>query len=82
MIFICRNPQIAQKGSQVTTLSRHELWKEGHVNKEGQIDNENVQQVWDRCVSNIFLNCKLSALIFIYFDSLVINNIYFLMYMP
>ncbi|XP_054776612.1 uncharacterized protein LOC129285091 [Prosopis cineraria] len=40
---------IAQQGSQIVTLSRHILWKEGHVNKEGQIDNENVQRVWKEC---------------------------------
>ena len=63
MIYSCPYAQIAEKGAEVSEIPRHELWKEGHVNKEGQIDNEHVQQVWNKCVCNNFLNCKLLTLI-------------------
>ena len=37
-------------GSSESTISRHILWKEARVNKEGVIDNERVQKVWNDCV--------------------------------
>ena len=37
-------------GSSQSTISRHILWKEAHVNKQGVIDNERVQKVWNDCV--------------------------------
>ncbi|XP_057446635.1 uncharacterized protein LOC130738591 [Lotus japonicus] len=40
---------IEEEGSYVTSLPRHVLWRAGHVNKQGLIDNPNVQQVWDKC---------------------------------
>ncbi|XP_073224435.1 uncharacterized protein [Cicer arietinum] len=32
-------------------LDRHILWKEAHVNKDGVVDNENVQKIIELCVS-------------------------------
>ncbi|KAK7243890.1 hypothetical protein RIF29_38703 [Crotalaria pallida] len=41
---------LQETGSGLTSIQRHILWKAARVNKEGVIDNENVQQVWDKCV--------------------------------
>nr|KYP75215.1 Wall-associated receptor kinase-like 4 [Cajanus cajan] len=40
---------IKKSGSNVTSVPRQELWKNARVNKAGEIENENVQQVWDKC---------------------------------
>jgi len=41
-------------GSNVSNIPRQELWKHARVNKAGEIENEDIQQVWNKCVSNIF----------------------------
>lgn len=45
--------QITDSESGMTSVPRHILWKAARVNKEGEIDNENVQRVWEQCVSRV-----------------------------
>jgi hypothetical protein len=33
------------------------VWKAAHGDKNGVIDNENVQRILDKCVSKIFIFC-------------------------
>ncbi|QCE14929.1 putative transposase [Vigna unguiculata] len=40
---------IKELGSNVSNIPRQELWKHARVNKAGEIENEDVQQVWNKC---------------------------------
>ncbi|QCE00789.1 hypothetical protein DEO72_LG7g2080 [Vigna unguiculata] len=40
---------IKKLGSNVSNIPRQELWKHARLNKPGETENENVQQVWDKC---------------------------------
>ncbi|QCE03845.1 putative transposase [Vigna unguiculata] len=41
---------IKELGSNVSNIHCQELWKHAHVNKAGEIENEDVKQVWNKCV--------------------------------
>ncbi|QCE06717.1 sentrin-specific protease 2 [Vigna unguiculata] len=41
---------IKELGSNVSNIPHQELWKHARVNKAGEIENEDVQQVWNKCV--------------------------------
>ncbi|QCD86782.1 hypothetical protein DEO72_LG3g1308 [Vigna unguiculata] len=51
-----RQEQEMELGSNVSNIPRQELWKHARVNKAGEIENEDIQQVWNKCVSNIVTN--------------------------
>ncbi|KAK7293030.1 hypothetical protein RJT34_15891 [Clitoria ternatea] len=46
---IIEQEMLAESGSDMTCIPRHVLWKEGRVNKNGDIVDENVQRVWEQC---------------------------------
>ncbi|KAJ1384989.1 Ulp1 protease family, C-terminal catalytic domain [Sesbania bispinosa] len=43
--------QLREMGTDATYVPRHELWMAARLHATGDIMDENVQQVWDECVS-------------------------------
>ncbi|QCE15197.1 sentrin-specific protease 1 [Vigna unguiculata] len=51
---------IKELGSNVSNIPRQELWKHARVNKAGEIENEDVQQVWNKCDSTLSKKKKIN----------------------